>query len=532
MKDGQTRAALVQWLVPVIGLIVVVVVMLFNFSAKSSQSAAEEVENNMMNVAEKYATRINYELLSVAETGKSAGYLMKQYINSNRAIAADMAKLLCENSKAYAIIYCSRDGTGLDQNGDRINIQNLSYFTEIFEAPENGELTDKEEKAAAGDKNTRYIWVKDDEIGKGREAIIAAVTLNGESGSDKLLMYYPIETLKTLIKKSEFDADAFYCMISPDGTILETTDYDTGFFAGENLWTTIKQNGYYDDVLAKATVRMKNKTTGSFSAVVEGEARRLVYAPVGINKWTLVIGVNQSYVDNLQNRAWSNAKQMIWQLVVAIWVFFGLVVVISIIDKIKTSEKSKELGEKADTDLLTSLNNKLATERKIKEWMENYPDEQGMMFVLDIDNFKKINDTLGHAFGDEVLRSLGHQIGSTFRATDVIGRTGGDEFTIFLKHLNDDTLLEKEAKKLCNFFKNFQAGEYVKYMATASIGAAVFPKDGKDFESLYKAADNALYLAKRRGKNQLAFYGDEDQKSEEQKRVEVESREEEKDRNV
>ena len=59
------------------------------------------------------------------------------------------------------------------------------------------------------------------------------------------------------------------------------------------------------------------------------------------------------------------------------------------------------------------------------------------------------------------------------------------------------------------FFKGFQAGEYVKYAATASIGVAIFPQEGSDFETLYKAADQGLYKAKKRGKNQLAFYRDE-----------------------
>ena len=167
------------------------------------------------------------------------------------------------------------------------------------------------------------------------------------------------------------------------------------------------------------------------------------------------------------------------------------------------------MEDKADTDLLTGLNNKLATERKIKDYMAQNPKTQSMMFLLDIDNFKKINDTMGHAFGDEVLRSLGQQIGANFRATDIIGRIGGDEFMIFLKGIEDETVIRKEAKKIENFFKGFQAGEYVKYAATASIGAAIFPHDGADFETLYKAADQGLYKAKKRGKNQLAFYKDE-----------------------
>ena len=80
---------------------------------------------------------------------------------------------------------------------------------------------------------------------------------------------------------------------------------------------------------------------------------------------------------------------------------------------------------------------------------------------------------------------------------------------IFLKGIEDETVIRKEAKKIENFFKGFQAGEYVKYAATASIGAAIFPHDGADFETLYKAADQGLYKAKKRGKNQLAFYKDE-----------------------
>ncbi|NLL77025.1 MAG: diguanylate cyclase [Clostridiales bacterium] len=510
MKDGQTRAAVAQWLIPAIVLIVVVIVMLFNFSAKSSQSAAEEVENRMVDVVEKYAIKIKYELASMANAGKPVGHLMGEYIAFNGGFSAKMASVLKDNTKAYAIIYCDSGENGMDQNAIKVNLKDLSYFAEIFEEAAGGNTSDADEQMAADNKAVKYVYVKDDEIGMGKEAVVAVISLDTEKGSDKLLMYYPIDNFKGLFKKTEFDADAFYFLINPDGTIMETTDYESEFLKGDNIWTTIEQSGKYDEAIAKAMIRMKSKASGSFSAVVNGEARKFVYAPVGINKWTLVAGVNQSYADNLQAREWGNAKQMIYQLVVAIWVFLGLIVVINIIDKIKSTEKSKELGEIADTDLLTSLNNKLATERKIKEWMEKNPNEQGLMFVLDIDNFKKINDTLGHAFGDEVLRSLGHQIGSIFRATDVIGRTGGDEFTIFLKHLNDDALLEREAKKLCNFFENFQAGEYVKYMVTASIGAAVFPRDGKDFESLYKAADNALYSAKKRGKNQLAFYGDDE----------------------
>ena len=191
------------------------------------------------------------------------------------------------------------------------------------------------------------------------------------------------------------------------------------------------------------------------------------------------------------------------------FIFSCVVVVINVISKVRSNEKKRQLEVKADTDLLTGLNNKLATERKIQEFIAHNPNAQSMMFMLDIDNFKKINDTMGHAFGDEVIRSLGQQIGAIFRATDIVGRAGGDEFIIFLKNITDADAVRKEAKKVEDFFKDFKAGEYVKYSATASIGVAIYPQEGADWESIYKAADQALYKAKKRGKNQLAFYKDE-----------------------
>lgn len=186
--------------------------------------------------------------------------------------------------------------------------------------------------------------------------------------------------------------------------------------------------------------------------------------------------------------------------------FAAVVTVIVVIGRVRYDQQSKVLVDKADTDLLTELNNKIATERKIQEYIDTHPNSQCLFFLFDIDNFKKINDTLGHAFGDEVLRSLGLQLRNEFRVSDIIGRTGGDEFILFLKNLNSDEVLAREAERLENLFHQFKAGEYVKYSATASIGVAVYPRDAADYQGLYKSADIALYEAKRRGKNCLVFY--------------------------
>ena len=502
-------------------LVAAVLVMLFNFSAKTNKSARESVEEGLVRVAESYAAKVSHELVRTSDAGKPIGYLMKGHISSNKRFMVEMAESLRFNTQAYAVVYYARDEEALLHDGTKLDIRKTTYFEEVEKALQDVETKERTSKDVA----VRYIYVTNDELGFGKEAIIAIISVDNEEQGDKLLLYYSTEMLKHIFNPLEFDGQNFYAIVDSEGMIIEETGVQSNFLKTGNIWDVIKQaDPDSKEEVLKSTVRMRNRTTGSIEAVVDGEARTLVYAPTGINNWSVVIGVKQSYVDGILNKEWRNTKNMVYQLIGAIIVFLLMVVTINIINRVRSRRESQELEKKADTDLLTGLNNKLATERKIKEYIKSCPNEQALMFVLDIDNFKKINDTMGHAFGDEVLRSLGHSIGASFRATDVIGRAGGDEFIILLKNLKDEEILLREAKKLCDFFKDFRAGEYVKYAATASIGAAVFPADGKDFDALYKAADNALYVAKKRGKAQMAFYGDENNKSEGKKRVEAESR--------
>ena len=133
--------------------------------------------------------------------------------------------------------------------------------------------------------------------------------------------------------------------------------------------------------------------------------------------------------------------------------------------------------------------------------------KKGLLFLLDVDNFKGINDTLGHAFGDEALREFGFRASMLFRSSDISGRIGGDEFMIFLKDIPEE-MMEEETHKLEEFIAHFSAGNgYIRHEVTASVGGAIFPKDGDTFEKLYEAADRALYQSKNHGKSKVTMAG-------------------------
>ncbi len=171
------------------------------------------------------------------------------------------------------------------------------------------------------------------------------------------------------------------------------------------------------------------------------------------------------------------------------------------------NEKSLEIL--SQTDLLTNCYNKITSEILIKEIVSKNKDCMHAMFIVDIDNFKAVNDNLGHHFGDIVLSDIATELRSCFRDSDVVGRIGGDEFIVFVKNTRDLRVIESKAKAISKAFKNNYSGENKDYKVSGSIGISMYPKDGTNYEDLYKAADKALYQSKLSGKDRFTFYSDE-----------------------
>lgn len=480
---------MLQWFVPSVVLMVVVVILVLNFSSRSSGEATERVYKDMIEKTEAYGEDFYAELTQMQTVAAPVVELLEQEGVSDDQYVQRLLQVAVDCSKAGQVIYCNGSGEGIDQNGEAVAIGETDYFQACFEQTD-----------------FRFVYAKADEVLL-QDSIMITTKVNGEQEQGYLLLFYPMKNFREILDAVDVDSEGYLLLLDSEGTVLGVSGTGKSVSVGDNMIDKISRT----DTEAAKTIknRIKNGTRGTTEAKIGETTRVLSYVPFGVNHWEMMMGASRSFADRQIEQQWSNTKQMLVQLLVVFFVFVCAIMVINIIARISSNEKKKQLEDKADTDQLTGLNNKLATERKIKEYMEKHPDSQSMMFLLDIDNFKKINDTMGHAFGDEVLRSLGQQIGSNFRASDIIGRIGGDEFMIFLKGIEDPEAIRKEARKIETFFKGFQAGEYVKYAATASIGVAIFPQEGADFETLYKAADQGLYKAKERGKNQLAFYRDE-----------------------
>ncbi|POP34178.1 PAS domain S-box protein [Lactonifactor longoviformis] len=170
-------------------------------------------------------------------------------------------------------------------------------------------------------------------------------------------------------------------------------------------------------------------------------------------------------------------------------------------------KESLKLREQAQRDALTGLYNKITvqnlTEEKLLHMQEG---EQGAFFIIDIDNFKQINDVFGHLNGDVMLAEAGRSLKKLVRSNDIVGRVGGDEFAVLLWGIQKTEDAEKKAKAILDAFGKLMNKEMDKQQISCSIGIARIPGDGRTFQDIFKNADVALYYAKKKGKNRYAVY--------------------------
>ena len=187
-----------------------------------------------------------------------------------------------------------------------------------------------------------------------------------------------------------------------------------------------------------------------------------------------------------------------------LWLYWQ---VTSLVRKLETAETQLELI--AYHDALTGLDNRPELEKNIHFALRVARHQQTTLALifLDLDHFKKINDTMGHEAGDLLLKEVAKRLTGAVRHTDKIGRLGGDEFVILIPDFKDATVVAQLAEKILG---SLSLPMFIKEQTveiTSSIGISIYPDDGLSMENLMAHADMALYRAKEFGKNNYQFFG-------------------------
>ena len=175
-------------------------------------------------------------------------------------------------------------------------------------------------------------------------------------------------------------------------------------------------------------------------------------------------------------------------------------------DKLVISEAKNKLL--AHQDSLTGLPNRHALDKQINNKITLSSDDKFAVFFIDLDRFKDVNDTRGHAQGDKLLTIIGDRLAKKMRDSDSVFRFGGDEFVAIVNFSTTHNEVEKIASELITIIAEPVLLEKTHVFVTASLGISMYPNNADDAESLVKYADTAMYEAKKEGKNQYVFYQD------------------------
>ncbi|MEQ6388817.1 diguanylate cyclase [Bacillaceae bacterium S4-13-58] len=233
-------------------------------------------------------------------------------------------------------------------------------------------------------------------------------------------------------------------------------------------------------------------------------------APIMKRKFKKIF--NKNYISNFEYRIHSKNNQWLWveSNLRAVKNNNGDIyqIISSTRDISRRKKVENRLKQMAFTDHLTGLTNRRVFQQKGRKALADAKRKSEMVAImyLDGDYFKEINDRFGHMIGDEVLILLGERLKQSIRDKDIVARIGGDEFAILIQDVDSNEAVEIVAKRIIqNVIEPYKIEEHTITM-TMSIGISIFPTHGVNMNELLNLADQALYEAKNKGKNTLAFY--------------------------
>ncbi len=311
------------------------------------------------------------------------------------------------------------------------------------------------------------------------------------AGFDGMLYTYIVDALGNTIS---LNMNSYVILPSePLRTILQRAEYEM----------SLNMAGDFDAILSD----FAEGKSGAFEIHHFNNTRLGYYAPLGINSWYLVSFLPEEAISDTITIVRIIMSVMMVALLVII-----LLLVMNIWSLTRKNTKIRndlihELTSRIDADPITKLYIREETESRIATYLSYTHDKQTSSIILiDIDDFKRVNELLGEEAGDLVLHDAAQEIKKCFRSSDIVGRIDGNLFIVLLRNNDDINIITQKAEKILYGLSDVEFGD--DDFLTASIGIAICPTDAKDFRNLYAKADAALYHVKVMGKDGYAFYDD------------------------
>lgn len=489
MNNKVRKTYIAVWVVflPVTVLLVMIFILLYNFSITSEKAARSVVEGDLLAETQNFALQVHEELDIMTRMGIAFRDML---VNLPLTDPKDQLKAigaLCNNSNSYMVVYCDTQGIGFTHNGIKVNVK-------------------KNDLLLPNDVTEQYYAYLQKESIMQAEAVVSVIPIIKNQNVDGyILMYYSVSHIRKLFTKLIPYDDTFMLYSVDNGLIITTEGLEKEPPPNTMLIKWFLQLDPTFDYDKFKEAALSNKEV-FFPITMDEDSKFITCIPVGISDWYVSVGYEKDLYEQKLTNEWFNIKRLIHYLLVMIFIFLFFMIGTMAIIYLVYNKHNRKLQVAANTDLLTKLYNKITTEEKIKEYIENRSNFRGILFILDVDNFKEINDSKGHSVGDEVLKKLGSYLRNSLKDHNIMGRVGGDEFIVFITDIKTQEEQEMQTKRVYATFREFANAGGIAKSVTFSVGCAWYPKDAHDFETLFKAADQALYEAKKNGRDQLVRY--------------------------
>lgn len=449
--------------------LVIGISIFFNVVQSSiEKNSRETLITNVTQQSEHLNTilNINYSYLNVLaqELSKSEDLFSENNIS--------LIKAFMENTDLNRTAIIDSDGNALYDNNVVKNVAHRRYFKESMQGKQS--LSDPLESSV--DQQTRVILSVP--IYKNNQVV-------GVVGGS-----YNVTKLGNMLFDDLFDGQGKSFIVDQDGNLITR---DKKYEKKHNIKTIDNLFDICDEKEVKTDFNQQESDLIQIQTK-KNKSLYLAYSPLKINDWMICYIVPV----HVAQESYTFIKH--YETLLA--TFLGLIVLsLMIYLAHSNSRENKYLIHLSEIDPLTSVFNKETTQKLIDQKLKNH--EHFCFLILDVDDFKSVNDNYGHAVGDKVLKNLSDLFKNHFRQTDIVGRIGGDEFIILIE---DEHIAESRIQSLLKKVNTLKIEELQDFKLSISVGMAFAPSNGTTFMELYRHADHALYQTKRTGKNDYKIY--------------------------
>ncbi len=475
-----------------------VAIGIFVFADQSANSVKDMSDSFLVEISTGMVDKVAVVVDDSRSNLRLSSIAISQVIEDEQLLSETLQQL--QELSTFSDMYISIDGSpAINGNNEVLSVDVSDYYGKV-------------------DGNEVYIHSPMIESITQRSILLLSTNVYDETGTkvgEAIAKNYLDEFSQVLDLKS-FGGEAYFHLCEVDGTALVLSGSSDNLYKDGDMYSFIGtldiQNGHTVESIRED---MEEGNSVLLNYFVNGQERSAVMIRVPGTDWCIVSIVLAEVNEAMTSTITNNILIFAIGLAIVFFSYFAINIHFSNQnrkDLMKALESSyfltNSLQKSMETDTLTRTYSRATAVEKITDAIHEaeLSDKVQALVLLDVDNFKEINDTYGHQTGDIYLQDFVRAVRSVLRSDDILGRMGGDEFVLLLQNCSSRLEIEEIVQRIVEQVSKISIRNLNLEKVGVSIGVALIPEHGNDYEKLNHKADKALYKSKNEGKNKFNIY--------------------------